>query len=141
MAPESSSSEASCRSPRSVLPPSQRVQSQKWASMDARVSALNCHGGWSLAGSPDREDVDLGLAVDDDHVARLRGRPRWIEARGVATELSDWDVYLEGDPEGMMAEIPGLVASLPPRSSAKPRTSGGRSRVRGHSRTLAQATG
>jgi len=31
-------------------------------------------------------------------------------ARGTATELSDWDIYVEGDPEGMMAEIPALVA-------------------------------
>ncbi len=35
-------------------------------------------------------------------------------ARGTATELSDWDLYLEGEPEGMMAEIPALVASLGP---------------------------
>ena len=35
-------------------------------------------------------------------------------ARGIATELSDWDLYLEGDPDGMMAEIPGLVASFGP---------------------------
>jgi hypothetical protein len=35
-------------------------------------------------------------------------------ARGTATELSDWDLYLEGDPDRMMAEIPGLVASFAP---------------------------
>jgi nucleotidyltransferase-like protein len=35
-------------------------------------------------------------------------------ARGTATELSDWDLYLEGDPDRLMAEIPGLVASLAP---------------------------
>ena len=35
-------------------------------------------------------------------------------ARGAATELSDWDIYLEGDPGAMMAEIPALVASLEP---------------------------
>lgn len=35
-------------------------------------------------------------------------------AQGVATDLSDWDIYLEGDPERMVAEIPGLVASFGP---------------------------
>jgi hypothetical protein len=35
-------------------------------------------------------------------------------AGGTATELSDWDLYAEGDPDGMMAEIPVLVASLGP---------------------------
>ena len=35
-------------------------------------------------------------------------------ARGVATELSDWDIYLEGDPAGMLEEIPRLVASFRP---------------------------
>jgi hypothetical protein len=35
-------------------------------------------------------------------------------ARGAATELSDWDIYLEGDPERMMEEIPRLVASFGP---------------------------
>ena len=35
-------------------------------------------------------------------------------ARGAATALSDWDLYLEGEPEGMMAEIPALVASFGP---------------------------
>ena len=35
-------------------------------------------------------------------------------ARGGATELSDWDIYVEGDPEGMMTEIPALVASFGP---------------------------
>jgi hypothetical protein len=35
-------------------------------------------------------------------------------ALGTATELSDWDIYLEGDPEGVMAEIPALVASFGP---------------------------
>jgi len=32
----------------------------------------------------------------------------------VATELSDWDIYLEGDPAGMLEEIPRLVASFRP---------------------------
>lgn len=31
-----------------------------------------------------------------------------------ATELSDWDLYLEGDPEAMMAQIPSLVAPFGP---------------------------
>lgn len=35
-------------------------------------------------------------------------------ARGTATELSDWDIYVEGDPEAMLAEIPALVASFAP---------------------------
>ena len=35
-------------------------------------------------------------------------------ARGRATELSDWDIYVEGEPERMMTEIPALVASLGP---------------------------
>lgn len=35
-------------------------------------------------------------------------------AEGTATELSDWDIYVDGDPEGMTAEIPGLVDSLRP---------------------------
>jgi hypothetical protein len=34
--------------------------------------------------------------------------------RGLATELSDWDLYVEGDPEGMVEEIPRLVASFGP---------------------------
>jgi hypothetical protein len=35
-------------------------------------------------------------------------------ARGAATALSDWDLYVEGEPEGMMEEIPALVASFRP---------------------------
>ena len=35
-------------------------------------------------------------------------------AQGVATELSDWDLYLEGDPEGMLEDIPRLIASFGP---------------------------
>lgn len=35
-------------------------------------------------------------------------------AQGTATELSDWDLYVEGDPDGMMVEIPALVASFQP---------------------------
>lgn len=35
-------------------------------------------------------------------------------ARGEATELSDWDLYLQGDPEAMMVEIPALIASSGP---------------------------
>jgi hypothetical protein len=34
--------------------------------------------------------------------------------RGAATDLSDWDFYLEGDPEGMTAQVPPLVASFGP---------------------------
>lgn len=35
-------------------------------------------------------------------------------ARGTATALSDWDLYVEGEPEGMMEEIPEVVASFGP---------------------------
>ncbi len=35
-------------------------------------------------------------------------------ARGTAIELSDWDLYLEGDSDGVMAEIPRLVTSYGP---------------------------
>jgi hypothetical protein len=35
-------------------------------------------------------------------------------ARGEATALSDWDLYLGGEPEGMMEEIPAVVASFGP---------------------------
>jgi hypothetical protein len=35
-------------------------------------------------------------------------------ARGAATALSDWDLYVEGEPEAMMTEIPALVASFGP---------------------------
>jgi hypothetical protein len=35
-------------------------------------------------------------------------------ARRAATALSDWDLYVEGQPEGMMEEIPAVVASFGP---------------------------
>jgi hypothetical protein len=35
-------------------------------------------------------------------------------AKGDATELSDWDLYLKGVPARLMAELPGLVAPLRP---------------------------
>jgi hypothetical protein len=35
-------------------------------------------------------------------------------ARATATALSDWDLYVEGEPEGMMEEIPALVGPLGP---------------------------
>jgi hypothetical protein len=34
--------------------------------------------------------------------------------RGSATELSDWDLYLKGDPEAMMAQVPEVIASFGP---------------------------
>jgi Nucleotidyltransferase domain len=34
--------------------------------------------------------------------------------RGRATELSDWDLYLEGDPETMMVQVPDVIASFGP---------------------------
>jgi len=62
---------------------------------------------------------------EPDVVSTLRqalGRSRHVSsvvlggsrARGTPTELSDWDIYLEGDPEGMMEEIPRLVGSFGP---------------------------
>jgi predicted nucleotidyltransferase len=35
-------------------------------------------------------------------------------ARGMATGLSDWDLYVEGEPRGLVEEIPALVASFGP---------------------------
>jgi len=35
-------------------------------------------------------------------------------ATGCATKLSDWDLYLNGEPVSLMAELPGLVAPLRP---------------------------
>jgi hypothetical protein len=35
-------------------------------------------------------------------------------ARGTATALSDWDLYIEGEPDEMMDAIPALVASFGP---------------------------
>ena len=34
--------------------------------------------------------------------------------RGRATEQSDWDLYLEGDPEAMMVQVPEVIASFGP---------------------------
>jgi hypothetical protein len=34
--------------------------------------------------------------------------------RGTATELSDWDLYLAGDPEAMMVQVPVVIASFGP---------------------------
>jgi hypothetical protein len=34
--------------------------------------------------------------------------------RGGATELSDWDLYLTGDPEAMTAQVPEVIASFGP---------------------------
>jgi hypothetical protein len=34
--------------------------------------------------------------------------------RGRATELSDWDLYLEGDPETMMVQVPEVISSFGP---------------------------
>ena len=66
----------------------------------------------SNAGEPDVVVGIRGALERSDVVASVvLGGSR---ARGTATELSDWDLYLEGDPEEMMAEIPALVASLGP---------------------------
>jgi hypothetical protein len=40
--------------------------------------------------------------------------PAGSRARGTATELSDWDLCLKGDREGMMTEVPALIASFGP---------------------------
>jgi predicted nucleotidyltransferase len=34
--------------------------------------------------------------------------------RGEATELSDWDLHLAGDPAAMVAEVPAIIASFGP---------------------------
>ena len=38
--------------------------------------------------------------------------------RGRATELSDWDLYLEGDPAHMMVEVPAIIASFRPLAAS-----------------------
>jgi hypothetical protein len=35
-------------------------------------------------------------------------------AQGRATELSDWDLYLDGDPDKLVGEVPGLVDRFGP---------------------------
>lgn len=66
----------------------------------------------SWAGEPDAVVVIREALEGSDAVASMvLGGSR---ARGTATELSDWDLYLEGEPEKLMAEIPALVASLRP---------------------------
>jgi hypothetical protein len=54
-----------------------------------------------------REALDGSKAVSSVALGGSR-------ARGAATTLSDWDLYLEGEPEAMMEEIPALVASCGP---------------------------
>jgi len=66
--------------------------------------------GW--AGEPDairaiRETLGASQVVSSVVLGGSR-------ARGRATELSDWDLYVEGEPEGMMREIPARVASFGP---------------------------
>jgi hypothetical protein len=66
----------------------------------------------SWAGQPDvvagiREALDGSKVVSSVVLGGSR-------ARGAATALSDWDLYVEGEPEGMMEEIPALVASFAP---------------------------
>jgi Nucleotidyltransferase domain len=66
----------------------------------------------SWAGEPDAvKAIRKALEVSDVVSSVVLGGSR---AGGRATELSDWDVYVEGEPEEMMAEIPALVASLGP---------------------------
>jgi hypothetical protein len=51
--------------------------------------------------------LDTSIAVSSVGVGGSR-------ARGTATELSDWDLYLDGDPDAIVAEIPTLVGSFGP---------------------------
>lgn len=66
----------------------------------------------SWAGEPDvvaaiREALERSEVVSSVVLGGSR-------ARGAATELSDWDICVQGDPEAMMVEIPALVASFGP---------------------------
>jgi hypothetical protein len=66
----------------------------------------------SWAGEPDvvagiREALERSPVVSSVVLGGSR-------ARGTPTELSDWDIDVEGDPDAMMAEIPALVASFGP---------------------------
>jgi hypothetical protein len=66
----------------------------------------------AVAGEPDVvRAVRQALGASEVVSSVLLGGSR---ARGRATELSDWDIYVEGEPEGMMREIPALVASFSP---------------------------
>jgi hypothetical protein len=71
--------------------------------------------GKCRVGSPGEPDVVKAvreaLAGSDVVSSVVLGGSR---ARGTATELSDWDLYVEGEPDGMMTEIPILVAALAP---------------------------
>lgn len=51
------------------------------------------------------------LAASDDIASVALGGSR---ARGTATDLSDWDFYLQGEPVELMTQIPALVASRRP---------------------------
>ena len=67
------------------------------------------------AGEPDvvrtiREALEASEAVSSVVLGGSR-------ARGGATALSDWDIYVEGEPEAMMTTIPPLVASFAPLAS------------------------
>jgi hypothetical protein len=63
-------------------------------------------------GGADRGGGDPGSSCRSDVVPSVvLGGSR---ARGLATELSDWDLYLRGDPEGMLEDVPRLVASFGP---------------------------
>lgn len=75
--------------------------------------------------APARETYPVRWAGEPDVVVAIREALEGSEvvasvvlggsrARGTATGLSDWDLYLEGEPEELMAEIPALVAPLRP---------------------------
>jgi hypothetical protein len=64
------------------------------------------------AGEPDEVSaVREALEASDVVCSVVLGGSR---AQGRATELSDWDIYVGGEPEVMMTEIPALVASFAP---------------------------
>jgi hypothetical protein len=65
-----------------------------------------------MRGVPDvvtaiREALEGSTVVSSVTLGGSRGRE-------AATALSDWDLYVEGEPEGMMEEIPALVGSFDP---------------------------
>jgi hypothetical protein len=67
-------------------------------------------GDWTRA-----PDVVAGIGTALEHCAAVTsvtlGGSR---GRGRATELSDWDLYLAGDADAMMAEVPAVIAAFEP---------------------------
>jgi len=54
-----------------------------------------------------RTELERSSAVSSVTLGGSRSRER-------ETALSDWDLYLEGDPAAMMAEVPAVIASFRP---------------------------